>query len=76
MLILHEHMQCHVDLIGVEDIGLYRALVVRDRVTAQVKYINISKENSIEEIVFDNEDEKKQFLNYFAEQRIDLASCE
>jgi hypothetical protein len=71
MILLHEHLQCHGELIGVEDVGLFKALVIKDHASQQVRHINISRENCISEIVFESDAERKQFVTLFAEQTIE-----
>ena len=61
------------EFIGIEDIGLFKAMVIRDSETDQHKYINISRENSIDEIIFESEEEKMKFIEVCTPNCIDIS---
>jgi len=60
------------EFIGIEDIGMFKALVICDGETNQRKYINISRENAIEEIIFETEEEKIKFVDVCTPNSINI----
>ena len=72
-MILQGDIHYRGEFIGVEDIGLFKALIISDSETKQHKYINISKENSIEEIIFESDEEKKRFVEACTPNSINIS---
>jgi hypothetical protein len=72
-MILQGDTHYHGEFVGIEDIGLFKAIVIADSETGQHRYINISRENSIEEVIFENEEEKLRFIELCTPNSIDIS---